>query len=87
MQQPGVPVQQPGFPVQQPGVPVQQPGVPMQQPGFPVQQPVFWSVPSGSSASGTVTMSYAGVTGTQVQNPGQVQVCIYMQNVISDVYT
>jgi len=56
---------------------VQQPGVAMQQPGFPVQQPVFWSIPSGSNASGTVTMSYAGVADTQVQNPGQVQVCIH----------
>ena len=46
------------------------------QPGaYP--QPAYWAVPSGSNPAGTVTVSYAGSTGGQVQNPGQAQVCIH----------
>lgn len=37
------------------------------QGGVPMQQPVFMAVPSGSNPAGTVTMSYAGAAGTQVQ--------------------
>lgn len=40
----------------------------------PMQQPAYWAVPSGSNPAGTVTVSYAGAAGTQLQNPGQVQV-------------
>ena len=46
------------------------------QPGaYP--QPAYWAVPSGSNPAGTVTVSYAGSTGGQVQNPGQAQVRIH----------
>ena len=44
---------------------------------------------SESNPAGPVAVSYAGAAGTQMQNPGQVQVCIldvYMEHVISDVY-
>ena len=43
------------------------------QPGaYP--QPAYWAVPSGSNPAGAVSVSYAGSTGGQVQNPGQAQV-------------
>lgn len=42
-----------------------------------MQQPAYWAVPSGSNPAGTVTVSYAGAAGTQLQNPGQVQVWIH----------
>ena len=44
----------------------------------PMQQPAYWAVPPGSNPAGTVAMPYAGATGFQVQNPGQVQVHEYV---------
>ena len=44
-----------------------------------MQQPSYWAVPSGSNPAGTVPVSYAGAAATQVQNPGQVQVWIYIK--------
>ena len=45
-----------------------------------VQQPAYWAVPSGSNPAGTVTVSYAGATGPQVQNQAQVQVIRHEYN-------
>ncbi|KAJ7391546.1 hypothetical protein OS493_017240 [Desmophyllum pertusum] len=59
-----------GYPGQQP-VFIPQQHVPMQH--VPMQQPAYWAVPPGSNPAGTVAMPYAGATGFQVQNPGQVQ--------------
>lgn len=46
------------------------------QPVAAMQQPAYWAVPPGATPAGTVTVPYAGPTGSQMQIQGQVQVCI-----------